>query len=143
MVTCTPTNWSDAIGNTCQDYSDKRYCKIDGIYGDGWATDNGTFDNWRSNGFTAWNCINCGCISGLNHDICITTFMFIRLIVSHQCWLYLSSLYLRQTGRILINNKTRKCKNTANTAVHCCHVKCYTIIILFSEQSAWIFTNWF
>ena len=64
-MTCTPTNWTDAIGNTCQDYVDKQYCNIDGLYGDGWATDNGTFENWESNGYTARNCIDCGCIYGL------------------------------------------------------------------------------
>ena len=75
-MTCTPTNWTDAIGNTCQDYLDKEYCNVEGLYGDGWSKENGTFDDWGSNGLTAWNCISCGCINGLE----IFIFILIELI---------------------------------------------------------------
>ena len=36
---------------------------MEGLYGDGWSEKNGTFDDWGSNGYTARNCINCGCTS--------------------------------------------------------------------------------
>ena len=79
-MSCTPTNWTDAIGNTCQDYSDKEYCNIEGLYGDGWATDNGTFDNWRSNGYTAKNCTTCDCDSGLTLYEIINCHIYIKKI---------------------------------------------------------------
>ena len=63
--TCTPPDWIDAVGNTCEDYVNKKYCNIDGLYGEGWFLENGTFDNWRSNGYSAWSCNNCGCIAGM------------------------------------------------------------------------------
>ena len=37
------------------------------MYGDGWSKDNGTFDDWGSNGYTARNCISCGCTTCCAH----------------------------------------------------------------------------
>lgn len=52
--------WTDDRGFSCQHYSDKDWCTLEGKYGPNWK-DQGFFPQFAKDGLSASNCPQCGC----------------------------------------------------------------------------------
>ena len=64
---CNPdaASWLDTDQKTCKDYVSYYYCTTDGGYGGNWTYNRPgtTFADFESDGFTALNCVECGCVN--------------------------------------------------------------------------------
>ena len=58
------SNFVDSGGDNCQAYFDSNYCTSTGGYGQTWNYGWGTFEDYSTNGETAFVCPQCGCSEG-------------------------------------------------------------------------------
>ena len=56
---CNP-NFVDKDGDDCQSYANKKYCTINGGYGQKWSATE-VFEDYAVNGEDATTCPQCGC----------------------------------------------------------------------------------
>lgn len=59
-----PEGWKDASGDTCAQYVEQKWCTPDGHKGAGWSSNNGDFEEYEHDGFTAFSAC-CGCGGGV------------------------------------------------------------------------------
>ena len=58
--------WLDSNGNGCESYKTNNWCTPDGNEGSNWNREKqGYFMHYINNGFTAYNCPQCGCKGNL------------------------------------------------------------------------------
>merc|ERR1712227_936253 len=54
--------WTDSSGDNCERYAQQHWCNKTG-YGPNWRDSWGDFEKYAAQGYTAFNCPQCGCTS--------------------------------------------------------------------------------
>ena len=58
---CKP-DFVDSEGDDCKEYVDKKWCKPNGDYGEGWKLNEwGSFSDYGKDDYDAKTCLGCGC----------------------------------------------------------------------------------